>query len=551
MHQPQKNRLTIARLTLALIFITSSCSHHSNQPAVTSVNQVSSKPHNKRYPAHNHDHHDHSKLHHSHNSLIDDPREIDPDVIIHKYKGAFKVPPVRYVTRKVTQGALGVFLRTLPLEKEVRSRIIKSMNNKDFSNITVPFLLAMKSAYLASSKSRKNNFNNYILSLYPDKNQLPGLEHSHFHYPVKKRDRKKEEASEGIPKEVIAGAVKIFDTVFLKDGTFKLGEPPKRNLNMIGKIKNEIQSIIRQMKVNTEDPLVSEVLDNLVTDNDRLEAMSVTLVDFIGIFTFNHFKMFANRFTLEEKMQIKMQEMFDQDHGDKLWDWLEYELYQKKYGVQVIVDGLQGQLIEALVSGDQNHPFIQNVVKEHLNREQYKPKNISTYEPAGDEQMDFIIGLANKSFNLKNLDYLNFFKELYTKHLNGVVKRGVSTTPTISVRNLPMIQTGAPVVSKDGGTGIPTFHYLDRKKEQAFYFWGNDAIMLDELTAKAGMKTLFERMPDKFTMNCMATYETGANWSINPLLNVALGEKIRDFGEIICLDELESRIKNRNENKKT
>ncbi|MBF4391621.1 hypothetical protein, partial [Vibrio anguillarum] len=57
--------------------------------------------------------------------------------------------------------------------------------------------------------------------------------------------------------------------------------------------------------------------------------------------------------------------------------------------------------------------------------------------------------------------YLPFFKRLYRDHRASITQVGISSTPTISVRNLPIIKTGAKV-SGQGGTGIPNFHFVDR-----------------------------------------------------------------------------------------
>src|SRR5690606_18622055 len=104
-------------------------------------------------------------------------------------------------------------------------------------------------------------------------------------------------------------------------------------------------------------------------------------------------------------------------------------------------------------------------------------------------------------------------------------------------------QTGAKVTGS-AGTGLPNFHFVDRKKDRAYYFFGNDAVLLEELTKESGMKTIPDRLPQLNSLNCMATYESGADWSVDPLLNLALGEGTRDFGEMICLEELRKRVRN-------
>lgn len=476
--------------------------------------------------------------HHSHNSFLEDPSKMSDKEIIHKYKGMLKAPPMRYIANRALRAGLKIFLKNVPLDPAVHERFLKGLESEKFGALVVPFLLAMKSAYFADGKNRKNNFRKHIMKAFPDKNEVPGLDHDHFRYDeAKKEEEKKKDDS---MKKKIASAVTIFDIIFLRDGTFVLGKPPVRNLGIISNLKVEIKNMLTIIREGATDPIMTEIYDNLIKDDDRIEAMSVSIVDFAGIFTFSHYQMFAKRFAYEEVMKNKLQAQFKDGLGDELWNSLNDELYNKKYGVQIIVDGLQGHLVEALVSGDPKHPLIQNIVDEHKNQDRFKPKNIP-FHLGGNSELKFLEAVADGDVDTKKLNYLNFFKSLYKNHNNGIVKSGISTTPTVSVRNLPLIQTGGVVIGKNGGTAIPTFHYLEREQEQAYYFWGNDALMLDDITKKAGMKTLFQRMPDKFHMNCAATYETGANWSISPILNVAIGEKMRDFGEVICLQELEER----------
>lgn len=498
-----------------------------------------------RLPASSKQHLEHQ--HHSHNSFLEDASPMTEKEIIHKYKGMLKLPPMRFLTAKALKAGLNIFLKNMPLDEQVHERFKKGLQNEKFAGLVVPFLLAMKSAYLADGKHRKNNFRNYIMKQYPDKNEIPGLDHSHFRYEEEKKDEEKKK--DDSMKKKIASAITIFDIIFLRDGSFQLGKPPVRNLNIISNLKVEIKNMLTIIREGATDPIMTEIYDNLIKDDDRIEAMSVSIVDFAGIFTFSHYQMFAKRYAYEEKMKEKLAAKFKDGLGDDLWNSLNDELYNRRYAAQFIVDGLQGHLVEALVKGDPKHPFIQNVVAEHRNQDKFKPKNIP-FHLGGDSELHFLEAVVDGKVDMSKLNYLNFFKTLYRDHNNGIAKNGISTTPTVSVRNLPIIQTGGVVAGKNGGTGIPTFHYLEREKEQAFYFWGNDALMLEDITREAGMKNLFQRMPEKFHLNCAASYEAGANWSISPLLNVAIGEKMRDFGEVICLQELEERAEVENKIRK-
>jgi hypothetical protein len=113
-----------------------------------------------------------------------------------------------------------------------------------------------------------------------------------------------------------------------------------------------------------------------------------------------------------------------------------------------------------------------------------------------------------------------------------------------------MVMTGVDVVGKES-TGLPNFHYVDRhgedspdKRERAFYFFGNDALKLEEITQRHGMKTMFTRLKEQgiYGMGCNTNYDKDSIVSFDAMLNLALGEKIRDFGEINCLAEISRRL---------
>ena len=53
-------------------------------------------------------------------------------------------------------------------------------------------------------------------------------------------------------------------------------------------------------------------------------------------------------------------------------------------------------------------------------------------------------------------------------------------TPSISVRNLPIVTTGCAVAGPFG-TGVPNFSYLDRQSGRGWYFWGSDVLYLRDI----------------------------------------------------------------------
>ncbi len=79
---------------------------------------------------------------------------------------------------------------------------------------------------------------------------------------------------------------------------------------------------------------------------------------------------------------------------------------------------------------------------------------------------------------------------------------------------------------------------------RAYYFYGNDVLELPELTAGSGMRSLFERLADRSSYACAAQYDEFAQAGIDAFFNLALGEGLRDFGEVLCFGELARRSAN-------
>ncbi len=121
-------------------------------------------------------------------------------------------------------------------------------------------------------------------------------------------------------------------------------------------------------------------------------------------------------------------------------------------------------------------------------------------------------------------------------------------TPTISVRNLPIIYSGHRVAGPFG-TGIPNFSYLDRDTGRGWYFWGSDVLHFarifgnreDEIPgsrkrpATAGARTPFERLWRYNTVSAMASIDTGALERISAEVGLAVGELKRDYIEQVLL----------------
>src|SRR6185369_7660815 len=161
-------------------------------------------------------------------------------------------------------------------------------------------------------------------------------------------------------------------------------------------------------------------------------------------------------------------------------------------------------------------PFVREVAAEYARAAALRPPKQAS-RPAPVQSTHFLDALARQGFH--HPYYLPFFRSL--AGAPGIARGGISTTPTISVRNVPIALTGAPVAG-GGATGLPNFHYVDRsfvldgvQQGRAYYFYGNDAARLERLTRDAGMRTLLERLPWLSSFACGAQYDDGAQFTVD------------------------------------
>lgn len=457
--------------------------------------------------------------------------------------------------------ALDVYIRTkIPLDKKTESRILDKLHNYNYASRLTYFLMSLKDRYTMSNSIVL--FDDYIKSQYT-KDEEPGLIHSLFLWDKKKEEKEGEEDSGGgIDKKLIAQLVTVYDLIFSYDKSYLVNELPEHHTMLTNseddmKMVYDVLPIIVGLMQNfhkTMDPgdmkdMVGHIIndgksENLKKANNKAVAATVTLIDFIRLTVLKNYRVHVKRFSRTAKLKAWMKSHvkreYDTIDDTELISYLKYANSQKKFGIQVVVDGLQGNLLEALSLNKLD--VLQKIFADEQNSKNFKPKGFEVGSPEHQVQNTFLEKIASGKFN-SDTRYLPYFKKMYTQYKNTIAKNGVATTPTISVRNLPISKTGANV-SGDGGTSIPNFHFVDREKDRAYYFFGNDAVLLDELAAEKNMKSMFDRLGSYKTMNCNAQYDWNAKFTLEPLVNLGLGESIRDFGESLCVQELRRRARN-------
>lgn len=483
--------------------------------------------------------------------------EIMRDQIISSVSASTKL--TRDITLFTIAGvSLDVYILSLPLDSEVKARVISQLSDPSYAIPLGHFLYSYYDRY--GGLSPNDEFKQYLKTRYSPM-QLKGFEHSLYQVGVDSQPREiKTPSNNGnhqgvkVDRQFIASLVTIYDALVDIGEWQDMDALPNHYTYLTSQtedidIINKIQPIIigLMMKAsNRMDPTeMKAVLLDIIEDgdpqhrnkvNNKAQALTITLIDFVRLNVLKAYRQFVFKQEREAGLNSWMLNTFDED-ADELIKFL-LSQQKRRYGVQIAVDGLQQGLIEGLV--DPSKPFINHAYQIHQSHEELTVTGRETNQPEHEQQVKFMSLLARKNYQDPN--YLPFFKRLYLENRDSITQVGISSTPTISVRNLPIIKTGAKVSGK-GGTGIPNFHFVDREQDRAYYFFGNDAIQLDRLMESHGVRTMFDRLAYLNTLNCNAQYDWNAHTSFDGLVNLGVGEVQRDYGEKRCLRELSVRAK--------
>ncbi len=456
------------------------------------------------------------------------------------------------------------WLRKLELEDPVRRRVSARIRSAVLVDEIVPFLLAVKDTY-AATDGAVASFDVFLRERFSPAQAIPGMEHSLFAWKPATDDEPK---GGGFRLDVdLAGQiVTLYDALYLAevDPDADLGEEiascrrrtQRDELRAaVERTSPAVRGLIEQVRMRLElDADVKNAVDAVLSDPKRLETVTASGIEFLDQLVCKSYRMFATQLVREEQLRRWLLAEFEKPDGGALWSYLEHANLHRRYAVLVVVDGLQGHLVEALAGGSARDPFIRAIHAEHDRADAFAPATQRSV-PAPTQQLQFLRAFSERGFRSEG--YLAFFRDLYRdsgtgdpRRPYGIVRGGIATTPTISVRNLPIVKTGAPVAGP-GSTGIPNFHFVDRTYTRAgeqtgrpYYFFGNDALRLTSLTRESGMRSLFDRLPNLSSFSCAAQYDDAAHYSIDAFINLALGGMRRDFAEVLCATELRERARN-------
>ncbi|MCB9062753.1 MAG: alkaline phosphatase family protein [Halobacteriovoraceae bacterium] len=457
--------------------------------------------------------------------------------------------------------ALDNYIRDLPVSEKVKEEVLEKIKDPEYELKLYYFISFMKEQYDLSSED-VTYFNDYIKNKFTE-DQIPGLKHSLFDW---ENDNNSKSNTFKFDNETIAIGVELFHTLFVKSKTAldekfipekytPLSPENKDDLEVVKRTLPFVIKFLQKIESILDEGDIKDMLGHIIEDgtaqdpfkikNNKAIAATITLIDFIKMNLLKNYRMFAYKDSREKALRTFLRHNIDQEiqseNDGPVLNVLK-ALSQRRYAVHITVDGLQGSLLRSLSNGNEN-TFKKQVQFNHKNKEMFAPSNSNAKISDFEFQMDFLDYYIDNPIFKSDEYYLPFFKYLFRVHEKNIARQGISTTPTISVRNLPIVKTGANVAG-EMSTGIPNFHFVDRKKDRAYYFFGNDALQLDQLTSENNLKTMFERLKYFKTLNCSAQYDWDSKFSYDPFVSLGVGEKMRDFGEFLCLKNLKERSRN-------
>ena len=109
---------------------------------------------------------------------------------------------------------------------------------------------------------------------------------------------------------------------------------------------------------------MASALDSVLEDPERLETIGLSVVQFIELMVCKHYRILASRLAREQQLKGFLQGELAQAEGGRLWSYLQHAQTERRHAVLIVVDGLQGHLVEALVSADRQSPFVRQILRE-------------------------------------------------------------------------------------------------------------------------------------------------------------------------------------------
>lgn len=460
--------------------------------------------------------------------------------------------PTEYVLQHIKWEAVELFIRSCDLPSDAEGRLLAMVRGERFKEVTVPFVFFLYELYSAPAKAEAITINDLAYAEAVEPAQT-GEDRPGFSALVQRSL---------ILRKHVSRSLRLFDALFLqvKPGAAEKGLPVQERYDEAAyeRIREIAREVVDDFLPDADDALSQDteeneyraMLEELLQDDQRLAEFVEFFTDFIRQQSDSWLQSFVQRQLRKEARLAWVEDRIKRNQYYEIADYARSHA-ERKLVVHVVVDGLQGKLLEGLVqlsSGDREGSgarYVAELVRLHQT-EQMNPSRYDSKLPPGLGK--HVIELAERAPNRP--DYLENFKKYFFSPEAPAVTVNVATvdTPSISVRNLPIVQSGHPVAGPFG-TGIPNFSYLDRRTGRGWYFWGSDVLHMQRIIANRedqvphgqkrsggpGARTLFERLWRYNTVSSMATMDSGALEKIAAEVGMAIGEIKRNYMEKVMI----------------
>ena len=474
-------------------------------------------------------------------------------------RGLFKAPiempadAAKYALTRVKRDAVVRFVQLLDAPADVKTRVTQLVQGEQFDEITAPFVLYLYELYAAPAFAGSNETADlaYAEQAEPAATQTPGVGSMAMKHPMAVRRHG-------------GNALRLFDALFLrtKPGANSDLPLPER---YEPEAYEEIKAVVREVAAeflgppsDAKDEAKSEyvvMFEETLRDDEKLSEFVEFFTDLVRDLADSWLQSFVQR---EKRKETRAEWVAEKMRQNRYFEIADYARSQaeRKLAIHLAVDGLQGKLLEGLAqlsSGDRDSSgarYVIDLVRQHQTP-QFDPANYDSNMPPGLGKA--IVELAESA--PRKPDYLENFKKYFFASDAPAVVVNVATvdTPSISVRNLPIIYSGHGVAGPHG-TGIPNFSYLDRATGRGWYFWGSDILHMRNIFANRedliphgqrrdgpGARTLMERLWQRNTVCAMATVDTGALEKISSEVGIGIGELRRNFIEKVLIQKFRER----------
>ena len=454
----------------------------------------------------------------------------------------------RAALKGINKQAVVLFIRSCDLRDDVEGRLVGLVESDRIDRVTIPFVYHLYELYGSPVTSDDETL---VALGYDEPSERPAAGGPGLAALVRQSPR--------IRQHVI-NALRLFDALFLRIKPGADGRPVhwRYDEDAYRDVKSILREVAGEMLGRSDDALSRPdaekreyvtAVEEILRDDRRLTEFVEFFTDLIRELADSWLQSFVER---AERRRRRGEWVEDCIARRRYYQIADYALAQsrRRLAVHLAVDGLQGKLLEGLAQlsrGDRQGSgakYLADLVERHqqsdMSPASYAEGERAKLPPLGRD----VVALVKDAPELP--DFLAHFKQhVFAPDAQAVIVNVATVdTPTISVRNLPIIYSGHGVAGRFG-TGIPNFSYLDRRTGRGWYFWGSDVLDFRRIFANRedeipggvrrsgadGARTLFERLWRYNTVSAMPTVDTGALEKISAEVGTAIGEVQRNFIE--------------------